>query len=88
MKEKTQDEKETSIGHLCCLSLSLEDMLNEVEGTLYDTVKSFKQVLYAFIISPDDIDGMADAIREARDEILEIELERKWSMLRELESRL
>ena len=49
MKEKKKDKKEseTSIGHLCCLSLSLEGILNEVEGTLNDTVKSFKQVLYA-----------------------------------------
>ena len=57
---------------LCPSSLALRDIITEVESTFEDTVRSFKQVLYAFVITPDDIDGMADTIHEAKDEVLEI----------------
>lgn len=78
-----QNKKES---HRFCLSLALENILGE-EGIFEDTMKSFKQVLYAFVISPDDIDGMAATIQDARDEIIEKELDRTLSALKELKSR-
>mmetsp|Transcript_36189 Transcript_36189/g.78060 ORF Transcript_36189/g.78060 Transcript_36189/m.78060 type:complete len:241 (+) Transcript_36189:22-744(+) len=82
---------ETSIGDgnssnplaACCAvcPFSLQDIITEVEGTLDDTVESIRQVVYAFSISPDNIDCIADTIRDAKHEIIDNELERRWSVL-------
>ena len=47
------------------------EVWDEMEGTLDDAAATFKQVLYAFAIGPEDIDGMSDTIHDARDEIVD-----------------
>ncbi len=68
---------------LCCAA----EVWDEMEGTLDDAAATFKQVLYAFAIGPRDIDGMADAIKDARFEIVDkidaIELEQRRARTRE-----
>jgi len=86
MKKEHVKEKEKAKAERKNNFCSLDDILDD--DFIQDTVESFKQVVYAFAISPKDIDGVADAIKDARDEIAEIEVERRLSKLRELESRL
>ena len=81
----TIEEKDNAANHLCC---SLEGIVSEIEGTWRDGVKSFKQVLHAFAISPKDVDDVADTIRHAKGELLEMELERRWESARKFESML
>ncbi len=71
----------------CPASLTLDDIKEEVEGTIEDAVESLMQVWYAFVITDDDIDGMADTIHHATDEVVAIELERRWRSVRKMESR-
>ena len=77
-KQKKKDEKgePSAVDYLCGLS---DVIIEEVEGTLEDTVTTFKQVIYAFAISGDDIEGIVDTINDGIDDardMYEIELER------------
>lgn len=86
MKESTIDEDDESldtstIGPLCWATFGFQDIKNEVEGIADDIVESFRQVLLSCFLGPDDIDGVADTIREGRDEIVGMELERRWETI-------
>lgn len=79
---KEEERHETALGDVLCCSLT------EAEGTLADLAASFRQILFAFVISPEDVDALAGTIDEARVEVMELELERRWSSVRELERQL
>lgn len=51
-----------------CLSMVVE----ELRGSYKDISKTMSQVLYAFSVSPDDLDLMSDRIRDARREVMEM----------------
>ena len=73
---------------LCPAGTIIGDILEEVEGTFDDAVESFRQVWYAFSITPQDIDVIADVIHDAEDELTEIEVDRLLGQVRDLEERL
>jgi len=50
----------------------LPEILEEVSGTYNDAKSALDQVLYAFFVSEDDIDRMADKLRDAKLELAEI----------------
>lgn len=54
-----------------CPFPSMKEINDEVMGTYKDASSAFHQVLHAFVISPDDIDRMADKIRDAKVELKE-----------------
>jgi len=57
-------------GGFCPLP-SMKEINDEVMGTYKDAASAFHQVLHAFVISPDDIDRVADKIRDAKVELKE-----------------
>eukprot|EP00578_Thalassiosira_sp_NH16_P025826 CAMPEP_0181086924 /NCGR_PEP_ID=MMETSP1071-20121207/6006_1 /TAXON_ID=35127 /ORGANISM="Thalassiosira sp., Strain NH16" /LENGTH=861 /DNA_ID=CAMNT_0023168793 /DNA_START=269 /DNA_END=2857 /DNA_ORIENTATION=+ len=56
-------------GAMCPTIPSLTAISEEVNGTYKDILTSLHQVSNAFVISPDDIDRMADKIRDAKIEL-------------------
>ena len=48
------------------------EILEELSGTYMDAKLAFEQVLYAFVISPDDIDQISDALSNAKNELIEM----------------
>ena len=73
------------MGALLCPNLSLEEIIGEIEGTLEDTVNAFEQVLYAFVITPEDIDIVADVVQDAKEEMSEIAVDRAKRKLSKLQ---
>eukprot|EP01082_Thalassiosira_pseudonana_P014012 g12008.t1 g12008 contig6:1033481-1035399(-) len=63
--------EDTDFTEMACPFPSLTDIQEEVTGTYKDAKAAFDQVLHAFVISPDDIDRMADKIRDAKVELAE-----------------
>ncbi len=58
-------------GGAFCPFPSMKEINEEVMGTYKDATSAFHQVLHAFVISPDDIDRVADKIRDAKAELKE-----------------
>eukprot|EP00579_Thalassiosira_antarctica_P031866 CAMPEP_0201992818 /NCGR_PEP_ID=MMETSP0905-20130828/1247_1 /ASSEMBLY_ACC=CAM_ASM_000554 /TAXON_ID=420261 /ORGANISM="Thalassiosira antarctica, Strain CCMP982" /LENGTH=425 /DNA_ID=CAMNT_0048547545 /DNA_START=95 /DNA_END=1369 /DNA_ORIENTATION=- len=59
----------------------LPDILEEVSGSYLDAKSALNQVLYAFFVSPDDIDRVADKLRDAKLELVEMyqdQLDERW----------
>ena len=50
----------------------LPDILEEVSGSYLDVKSALNQVLHAFFISQDDIDRVADKLRDAKLELVEM----------------
>ncbi|KAL3807225.1 hypothetical protein ACHAXA_001553 [Cyclostephanos tholiformis] len=50
----------------------LDEILEELSGTYLDAKSAFKQVLYAFVVSPDDIDQISDTLSDAKIELMEL----------------
>ena len=46
--------------------------VEELAGTFNDVKESFSQVLYAFYISEDQVDGIGDKLRDAKVELIEL----------------
>ena len=64
-------EDDEYTGESMCPIPSFREINDEVMGTYTDLTSTFHQVLHAFVISPDDIDRMADKIRDAKSELAE-----------------
>ena len=73
---------------LCPAGTIIGDILEEVEGTFEDALLSCRQIWYAFYITPQDIDVIADVIHDAEDELTEIEVDRLLGQVRDLDERL
>jgi len=54
------------------LACPLPEIIEEITGSYEDVKSSFNQVLHAFFISEDDVDRMADKVRDARLELAEM----------------
>ncbi|EED90307.1 predicted protein [Thalassiosira pseudonana CCMP1335] len=78
-------KKESSFADYILCPSTLDELFEEVKGTLEDAKNAVDQVLHAFAITPDDIDGMADVMETARDELSLLDLERKMKVVREIE---
>ena len=50
----------------------LPNILEEVSGSYLDIKSALNQVLHAFFVSPDDIDRVADKLRDAKLELVEM----------------
>ena len=50
----------------------LLQILDELSGTYMDVKSAFSQVLCAFVISPDDIDGISDTLNYAKIELMDM----------------
>ena len=87
-RREAEERSAASNRILCRAGTFIGDILDEVEGTLDDSVKSLWQVLTAFSITPQDIDGIADVIHAAEDELIEIEVDRLLGQVQELGERL
>ena len=66
-----EDEEDFSLfeGAMCPSLLSLGAIKEEVNGTYNDFFQALHQVSNAFVINPDDIDRLADKIRDAKIEL-------------------
>lgn len=66
-----EDEEDFSLfeGAMCPNLLSLGAIKEEVNGTYNDFTQALHQVTNAFVINPDDIDRLADKIRDAKIEL-------------------
>ncbi len=66
-----EDEEDFSLfeGAMCPNLLSLGAIKEEVNGTYNDFTQALHQVKNAFVINPDDIDRLADKIRDAKIEL-------------------
>ncbi|KAL3765206.1 hypothetical protein ACHAWU_010397 [Discostella pseudostelligera] len=66
-----EDEEDFSLfdGAMCPNLLSLGAIREEVNGTYNDFTQALHQVTNAFVINPDDIDRLADKIRDAKIEL-------------------
>ena len=66
-----EDEEDFSLfeGAMCPSLLSLGAIKEEVNGTYNDFTQALHQVSNAFVINPDDIDRLADKIRDAKIEL-------------------
>lgn len=64
-------DEESVLDVACPCIPSFKAIKDEIEDTCNDTLASINQVMYAFFISEDDIDRMADKIRDAKLEVKE-----------------
>ena len=85
MKELADKKQGTYMGALLCPNLSLEEITAEVADTLENTINAFEQVLYAFVITPQDVDIVADVVQDAKEEMTEIAVDRAKRKLAKLQ---
>ena len=67
--EKDDEDFNIFDGAMCPIGPTLTSITDEVAGTYHDFTQALHQVGTSFIISPDDIDRMADKIRDAKIEL-------------------
>jgi hypothetical protein len=68
-RNNTKDDSKSVNDYVVGCSLKI---LEELSGTYMDAKLAFEQVLYAFVISPDDIDQISDTLSNAKFELIEM----------------
>ena len=68
-RNKTKDDSKSVNDDVVGCPLKI---LEELSGTYMDAKLAFEQVLYAFVISPDDIDQISDTLSNAKYELIEM----------------